>query len=120
MELSKAFDCVRHDLLIANLHVYGFSHGALMLVHSYLENRQQRVKTNGTFTSYKHRELGVPQGSLTGDVTIQNSQEQKIMWVLIGTNLSFEKNINNLCRKTCNKLFTLLRMSENLGSGHYL
>ena len=66
MDHSKAFDCVRHDLLIAKLHSYGFSRDALLLVHSYLENRQQRVKINGSFSSYKHLQLGVPQGSVLG------------------------------------------------------
>ena len=45
---------------------YGFIHDALLLVHSYLENRQQRVKINGSFSSYKHLQLGVPQGSVLG------------------------------------------------------
>ena len=66
MDLSKAFDCIRHDLLIAKLHEYGFSRDALLLVHSYLESRQQRVKINGSFSSYKHLQLGVPQGSVLG------------------------------------------------------
>ena len=66
MELSKAFNCIRHDLLIAKLHAYGFSREALLFVHSYLENRQQRVKINGSFSSYKHLQLGVPQGSALG------------------------------------------------------
>ena len=52
MDLSKGFDCIRHDLLIAKLHAYGFSREALFLVHSYLENRQQRVKINGSFSTY--------------------------------------------------------------------
>ena len=66
MDLSKAFDCIRHDLLIAKLHAYGFSREALLLVYSYLENRQQRVKINGSFSSYKHLRFGAPQGSVLG------------------------------------------------------
>ena len=41
MDLSRAFDCIRHDLLIAKLHTYGFSHGALTLINDYLTNRQK-------------------------------------------------------------------------------
>ena len=66
MDLSKAFDCLRHDLLIAKLHAYGFSHDALPLIYSYLHNRQQRVKVNGSFSSLKQLTLGVPQGSVLG------------------------------------------------------
>ena len=66
MDLSKAFDCIRHDLLIAKLHAYGFSREALLLIYSYLENRQQRVRINGSFSSYKHVQLGVPQESILG------------------------------------------------------
>ena len=53
MDLSKAFDCIRHDVLIAKLHAYEFNREALLLVHSYLERRQQRVKINGFFSDYK-------------------------------------------------------------------
>ena len=66
MGLSNAFDCIRHDLLIAKLHAYGFSNDALLLVYSYLENRPHKVKINGTLSNYKHIELGVPQGSVLG------------------------------------------------------
>ena len=48
MDLSKAFDCITNDLLLAKLDAYGFSREALRLVDSFLENRHQRVKINGT------------------------------------------------------------------------
>ena len=44
MDLSKAFDCLNHELLIAKLSAYGFSPSALRLIHSYLSERKQRVK----------------------------------------------------------------------------
>ena len=39
MDLSKAFDTLNHDLLIAKLHAYGFSKESLRLIKSYLTNR---------------------------------------------------------------------------------
>ena len=39
MDLSKAFDTLNQDLLIAKLHVYGFQHDALKLLRSYLSKR---------------------------------------------------------------------------------
>ena len=42
MDLSKAFDTLNHDLLIAKLHAYGFSEESLQLINSYLTNRWQR------------------------------------------------------------------------------
>ena len=44
MDLSKAFDCLPHDLLKAKLKAYGLSAGAVDLLDSYLINRQLRVK----------------------------------------------------------------------------
>ena len=63
-DLSKAFDCIPHDLIIAKLEAYGFQIDALRLVHDYLSNRKQRVKLNETFSSWRNIEYGVPQGSI--------------------------------------------------------
>ena len=43
MDLSQEFECIRHGLLIAKLHTYGFSHEALTPVSNYLKNRKQWV-----------------------------------------------------------------------------
>ena len=65
-DLSKAFDCLSHDLLIAKLHAYGVSFSSLSLIYSYLNNRFQRVKLNETYSSFTKIMYGVPQGSILG------------------------------------------------------
>ena len=66
MDLSTAFDCLRHDLLIATLLAYGSSNDALSLIQTYLHQRQQRVRANGSFSSWKQLTIRVPQGSVFG------------------------------------------------------
>ena len=65
-DLSKAFDCIPHDLIIAKLEAYGFQIDALKLIHDYLSNRKQRVKVNDAYSSWKDIFCGVPQGSILG------------------------------------------------------
>ena len=65
-DLSKVFDCLDHDLLIAKLEAYGLDYNALKLIHSYLNGRYQRVKINSRFSSWLEIILGVPQGSILG------------------------------------------------------
>ena len=65
-DLSKAFDCLIHDLLIAKLNAYGFDYISLKLIHSYLTNRFQRVRVNSKFSSWNDIIFGVPQGSILG------------------------------------------------------
>ena len=52
MDISKAYDCLDHDLLLAKLDAYGFSGNALILICSYLSDRRQRVNENGTFSAW--------------------------------------------------------------------
>ena len=66
MDLSKAYDCLPHDLLIAKLAAYGFGHHSLLLRQSYLSNRKQRVKVGSEFSEWLGIKSGVPQGSVLG------------------------------------------------------
>ena len=63
-DLSKAFDCLLHDLLIARLAAYGFDYDALVFIQSYLSERQQRTKVNNAYSTYSDILYGVPQGSI--------------------------------------------------------
>ena len=65
-DLSKAFDCMTHDLLIAKLHALNFDTNTLNLIYDYLTERTQRVKINSSFISYLNILQGVPQRSILG------------------------------------------------------
>ena len=64
MDLSKAFDTIHHDLMIAKLGAYGFSQDVLQYMRSYLTNRQQRVPVNNYFSTWENIIAGVPQCSI--------------------------------------------------------
>ena len=65
-DLSKALDCLSHELLIAKLYVYGIHILSLQLLHSYITKQKQRVKLNGTYSSWSEIISGVPQSSILG------------------------------------------------------
>ena len=65
-DLSEAFDCLNHELLIAKLNAYGFTLPALKLVHDYLSDRKQRTRVNNSYSTWFEIFFGVPQGSLLG------------------------------------------------------
>ena len=65
-DLSKAFDCIPHDLIVQKLYAYGFSIESLKLINSYLTERKQRVKMNDQFISWLNVVVGVPQRVYTG------------------------------------------------------
>ena len=68
MDLSKAFYCVPYDLLIAKLHAYDFELTALKYICSYLSDRQQSTRINGTYSLFELIIYGIPQGSILGPI----------------------------------------------------
>ena len=65
-DLSKAFHCLPHDLLIAKFHAHGLDITSLKLLHSSLTKRRQRVKINNTYSSWSEILFGVTEGSILG------------------------------------------------------
>ena len=63
-DLSKALDFLPHDLIIAQLHAYGFDKASLRFIHSYLTDRYQRVKINNSYSLWILIKHGVPQITL--------------------------------------------------------
>ena len=66
--MSKAFDCVPHDLLIAKLEAYGINENLLAYLHSYLSNRKQCVCSNNVTSDFETIISRVPQGSIVGPI----------------------------------------------------
>ena len=52
-DLSKAFDCSYHELLIAKLDAYGFDIKSVKVIQQYLSNRKQRVKVGNAYSSWE-------------------------------------------------------------------
>jgi hypothetical protein len=68
VDLSKAFDCLPHSLIVAELQAYGASPTATELLANYLTNRKQRVKVGGTVSDWNEILKGIPQGSILGPI----------------------------------------------------
>ena len=66
MDLSKAYDCIPNDLLIAKLSAYGIDSVGLLLISDYLSRRKQRTKIGSSYSSWHDIARGVPQASLMG------------------------------------------------------
>ena len=64
IDLSKAFDCIPHELLLSKLKAYGLSENSVKFLASYLGNRFQRVKIGDACSTWLSLCKGVPQGSV--------------------------------------------------------
>ena len=72
MDLSKAFDCIPHDLLVAKLHAYGLSEDTVTFIYLYLKRRKQGVKINNTESLFQILLSGIPQGPILFNIFIND------------------------------------------------
>ena len=50
IDLSKAYDCLQHHLLVAKFEAYDVDKTGLSLIYDYLSNRKQRTKINPSYS----------------------------------------------------------------------
>ena len=58
MDLSKAFDCLSHELIIAKSAAYRFKKSVLKVMYSHLFDRKQKTKINNFYSASQEILLG--------------------------------------------------------------
>ena len=66
LDLSKAFDSLKYDILLSKLKFYGLQSKALQLLKSYLTDRSQYVQIDNVKSNPHSVSCGIPQGSVMG------------------------------------------------------
>ena len=66
MDLSKAYDCLPHGLMVIKLEVYGLAKESLQSISDYLSYRKQRTKIGSTYSDWANVIRGIPQGFILG------------------------------------------------------
>ena len=112
-DLSKAFDCLSHNLLIAKLEAYGFDNSALNYVYDYLQERKQRTKVNGSYSSWRELKYGVPQGSILGPLLF-NIFINYIVYVIKETKMANYADDNTIYTVESNKEDLLKTLEEEM------
>ena len=70
IDLSKAFDSLSLDLLLAKPEAHGFSCSFLKLISTFLSNRKHRTKISSAYSNWEDLLLVAPQGTVLGSLLL--------------------------------------------------
>ena len=100
MDLSKAYDCVNHNLIIVKLEVYGIGENSLRLIHNYVPQRYKRVKVGSFLSEWLGVILGLSQGSLLGPILFNVFISDLLLFIKETDICNFADDTTlNACRK---------------------
>jgi Reverse transcriptase (RNA-dependent DNA polymerase) len=66
LDLTRAFETINHNLLLAKLEKSGFQNKSILLLKNYLQNRKQTTIVNNSESLPLITNVGVPQGTILG------------------------------------------------------
>ena len=112
MDLSKAFDTINHDLLLAKLNAYGFSKEVLSFMCSYVKNRRQSVQINNKISSLIETIAVVLQGSINGPLLFNLFINDLFLFICFSTLSNYADDNNLFATGTDTQLINQMVLSD--------